>query len=133
MIAELVRRFYAELWEAGDEVAAPLILHPDLTFRGSLGQTKTGISGYLDYLRMVRGALGDYRCDILQLITEGPLAAARMRFHGTHIAPFMGVAASDKHIVWEGAAFFTLKENRLGDIWVLGDTDALRRQLEETT
>ena len=59
MIGPLVKRFYTDLWEAGDVTKAPEILHQDLRFRGSLGETKTGIDGYLDYLHSVRTALGD--------------------------------------------------------------------------
>lgn len=132
MIHDLVRRFYTELWEAGVEAAAPSILHPDLSFRGSLGDTKHGIPGYLEYLRKVRTALADYRCDILSLIAQEDRAAARMRFHGLHVAPFLGVKPTGRRVAWEGAAFFTLKDERLSDIWVLGDTDGLRRELEMT-
>ncbi len=130
MIEDLVRRFYADLWEAGDEAAAPDILHPDLAFRGSVGLGTSGIDGYLEYLRMIRTALDDYRCDILSLIAQGDKAAARMRFHGQHVADFLGVAATNKRISWQGAAFFEMRDARLADIWVLGDTDALRSQLE---
>ena len=130
MIEHLIRRFYTDLWEAGDETAAPDILHPDLTFRGSVGLSKTGIDGYLDYLRLIRTALADYRCDILSLITQGDKAAARMRFHGRHVGEFLGVGSTHRRISWQGAAFFEMRESRLADIWVLGDTDALRAQLE---
>ena len=129
MIEDLVKRFYADLWEAGDEAAAPDILHPNLTFRGSVGQEKNGIPGYLEYLRFIRGALSEYRCDILTLVSDGAHAAAKMRFRGQHTGAFLGHAPTGTEIAWHGAAFFQMRDNRLADIWVLGDTEALHKAL----
>lgn len=127
--AALVRRFYAELWEAADETAAPTILHPDLVFRGSLGSERRGIDGFWRYLEDVRGALDDYRCDIVSLIVEGDRAAARMWFHGVQTGAMLGLPATGERIGWSGAAFFEIRDARLADIWVLGDTDGLRAAL----
>lgn len=131
-IEQLIRRFYADLWENGHIDQAPEILHEDLVFRGSLGDEKRGIDGYLDYLQMVRNALDDYRCDILSLVCEPEHAAAKMRFHGEHNQPFMGFAPTGRRVGWNGAAFFEMRDDRLADIWVLGDTDGLRKALGGT-
>jgi len=129
MIDDLIRRFYDELWEQGREASAPEILHPDLRFRGSLGDQKQGIEGYLDYLRAVRSGLANYRCEILSLVCEDTRAAAKMRFSGDHTGVFQGVAPTGRHVAWHGAAFFSAREARLAEIWVLGDLEALRPQL----
>ena len=130
--ADLVRGFYARLWEAGDRAAADEILHPELVFRGSIGTEKRGIDGFWEYLSLVRDALSDYRCDILELLADGPKAAAKMWFHGQHRAEFMGVPATGRRIGWHGAAFFEMREDKLAEIWVLGDTDGLRAAMRET-
>jgi len=36
-------------------------------------------------------------------------------------------------VMWAGAAFFTVKDGQIATIWVLGDTENLRRQLAGTT
>ena len=41
----------------------------------------------------------------------------------------LGYPPTGRHIEWIGAAFFTGDENKLRDIWVLGDLDSLRGQL----
>lgn len=127
--ATLVRRFYAEIWNRGDEAAAAGILAEDLRFRGSLGSERRGRDGFLAYVREVRGALGGYTCEIESLIVEGDRAAARMRFFGTHRAPFFGVEATGREIVWAGAAFFRIQAERIAEIWVLGDIDGVKAQL----
>ncbi|MEM7744361.1 MAG: ester cyclase [Pseudomonadota bacterium] len=130
MIETLVRRFYTDLWEVGDEAAAPRILASDLVFRGSVGTETRWIDGYLTYLRRVRGALGDYRCDIVRLVCGGDHAAARMHFHGLHHSDFMDYAQTGQRIGWVGVAFFQMRDRRLVEIWVLGDMDGLRAALE---
>lgn len=128
-IAGLVRRFYAEVWEHGDQRAAEEILHADLVFRGSVGLNKRGIDGFWEYLQMVRAALNDYRCDVLNLVADGRHAAAKMWFYGVHRAEFLGFAATNRVVGWHGAAFFEERDERLAEIWVLGDNDALRAAL----
>ncbi len=128
-VAALVRRFYADLWNAGDEAAAPGILHPDLDFRGSLNAPARGIDGFLSYFRGVRVSLRDFRCEIRSLVAEGDRAAARMLFSGWHESPLLGVAPTGRLVEWDGAAFFTARDGRLAEIWVLGDVDGLKARL----
>ncbi len=126
----LVERFYAEIWNRGDEAVARAILAPDFRFRGSLGVTADDVDGFLAYVRKVRAALGDYRCIIEDMIVEGDnRTAARMTFTGVHRGELLGVAATGRTVSWAGAAFFTCRDGRIAELWVLGDLDSLRRQL----
>jgi predicted ester cyclase len=125
----LVERFYAEVWNRADEQAAREILHQRLRFRGSLGPTRSGPDAFIAYLRQVHSALGRYRCTIEDLIAAGDRAAARLTFAGLHRGVFFGVPATGREISWGGSAFFTVADGRLVDIWVLGDIDAVKRQL----
>ena len=52
-----------------------------------------------------------------------------MRFAGIHRGRFFGVEATGLEIVWAGAAFFVTGPATLRSLWVLGDVDAVRRQL----
>ncbi len=128
--ARAVREFYARLWEAGDFTLSPVLLHEDLTFRGTLGQDIVGRQGFESYVREVRGALAGYRCDILDLLTEPGKAAARMCFGGRHtLGPLLGVPPTGRDLHWDGAAFFTFEGKRIRDLWVVGDMLGLREQL----
>jgi predicted ester cyclase len=115
-----VEDFYDRVWNRGHKAAIAELIHPDFTFRGSLGPTMTGHAAFSAYVDRVTEALADYRCTILDLVSEGDRAFARMRFEGIHRAPFMGA----------GAALFSLKSDKIADLWVLGDLQGLREQLE---
>jgi hypothetical protein len=40
------------------------------------------------------------------------------------------VPETGRHIEWQGAAFFITDGARIVNLWVLGDVDEIRRQLE---
>jgi len=77
----------------------------------------------------VHAALGDYRCRIDHLVATDTRAAARMQFEGVHRGRLLGVEPTGRRIVWAGAAFFTLRDGLIAELWVLGDLDAIKRQL----
>ena len=123
-------RFYGEVWNLANETVAREILHPALQFRSSLGSELQGVDEFLRYMRELHSALAEYRCIIDELVTTESRAAARMTFSGTHRAAWLGVPATGRVITtWAGAAFFTVAQGQITRIWVLGDIDAITRQL----
>jgi steroid delta-isomerase-like uncharacterized protein len=125
----LVESFYHDVWNRADEKTARRILAEDFRFRGSLGPERRGPDGFIAYLRSVHTALADYVCIIDDLVTTADRAAARMTFKGIHRAPFFGVEATGREIVWAGAAFFSVRGGTIRDLWVLGDIDSVKQQL----
>ena len=128
--ADLVRRFYDELWNEVNLAVATEILDPEVTFQGSVGVGATGPAQVCDYVTMVTTALSGYRCDVEMLVEDGDRAAAKVLFSGIHVGDFLGYAPTGRKVEWRGAAFFTAGNGRLRDIWVLGDLATLRSQLE---
>jgi predicted ester cyclase len=125
----LVERFYNDMWNHADEDVARTILSPDLEFRGSIGELRRGTEGFIGYMRKIHAAFADYRCRIDDLIATGDRAAAQMMFTGIHRGSLSGEAPTGKAIGWAGAAFFTMGDRRITRIWVLGDTESLKRAL----
>ena len=126
---ELVRRFYDEIWNRGNLAAIPEICHREMEFRGSLGDEKRGHEGFAEYVRYVRGALDEYKCHIEETVTEGNRIFARMLFVGVHQREFLGYPPTGKTLTWAGAALFTIKDDRIAELWVLGDLHGLIDQL----
>ena len=125
----LVERFYAEVCNRADEAVARAILAEDFGFRGSLGPERRGQDGFIDYMRSIHTALGDYTCIIDDLVAAGDRVAARMTFQGRHQGDFFGVAPSGEMVCWAGAAFFRIADGRIAELWVLGDIDSVKQQL----
>ena len=125
----LVGDFYENIWNAGNHSAVNELLSEDFVFRGSLGDEMRGRDRFWGYVCGIRAALKDYRCDILECVSEDPLAFARMRFGGIHIGEFRGYRPSGLPVHWHGAALFRVEKGRIGELWVLGDLAGLDAQL----
>ena len=127
--SELVERFYHQVWNTADEAEARKILKPDFRFRASLGPELRGPGGFIAYLRSVHAALQDFICTIEEVIATGDRAAARMSFRGTHPRKYLRHRRTGREIRWTGAAFYKMAGGQITELWVLGDIEAVRRQL----
>lgn len=125
-----VATFYGRIWNAGDLDAASALLTDAFEFRGSLGTELQGRAEFLEYVRSIRSALGDYHCEILECVTEGDRAFAQMRFAGRHIGVFRGFPPTGKPVQWSGAALFRFEGPAIAQLWVLGDVLGLEAVLK---
>jgi predicted ester cyclase len=126
----LVASFYERIWNAGDLDAVSELLVEDFSFRGSLGAELRGREAFQKYVCSVRGALANYRCEILACVSEGEQAFAKMRFSGLHVAPIRGYLATGLPVQWLGAALFRFERQAIAELWVLGDLAGLDEVLE---
>ena len=126
----LVRAFYEDIWNRYDKSVIPVLLDSGFSFRGSFGQLHHGHAGFAEYVDFVHTALGNYRCDIQEIIAEGSKAFARMLFSGIHRGEFLNYSPTFKRVEWAGAAVFSFGGGKITDLWVLGDLHGLMQQLE---
>ena len=128
--SRLVKAFYQRIWNDGDLDAARELLTDDFVFRGSLGAELFGVAAFTGYVRSVREALADYRCDILTCVSEGERAFAKMRFSGRHVGTLRGYAPTGRPVQWLGAALFRFDGAAIAHLWVLGDLVSLDAMLK---
>ena len=121
----LVTTFYERVWNVGDLAAIPVLLSAEFMFRGSLGSEMRGHQAFSDYVCSVRGSLSNYRCEILDCVSEGDRAFARMRFSGLHTGVFRGFQPTHREVEWLGAALFRFERGVISELWVLGDLASL--------
>jgi predicted ester cyclase len=127
---EMVRIFFKEMWDKADKSLIPKIFHPNFTFRGSLGPTLCGYEQFAGYVDMVTGALSQYTSDILDIVEEGNKVCAKLRYHGHQRAELLGYPPTGRHVWWYGTPFFTFDDEKVRDLWVLGDVHGLIEQLK---
>jgi predicted ester cyclase len=128
-IADLVRRFYGDVWGRWDDQALEQLLSKDFVFRGSLGDEEHGRDGFRAYRDRVRAAFPDFCNEIVELVAEGDRAAVRLRCSGTHLGTLFAIQPTGRAVTYEAAAFLRSRDGRLSEAWVLGDLDGLRAQL----
>ena len=84
---DLIRRYYADLWNRWDDAAVDEIIAPDIEFRGSLGVTVSGRDGFRGYVAQVRAAFPDFHNQIDELLAEGGTAHLQRNTSGTIVRP----------------------------------------------
>ncbi|HEU5045104.1 MAG TPA: ester cyclase [Nocardioidaceae bacterium] len=126
---DLVRSFYADLWNRWDDTAVDSVLADDFSFRGSLGDTTSGRDGWRRYRDLIHAGASDFLNEIEALVVDGDRAAARLLYTGTHDGPLAGMPPTGRPFTYAGAAFFTARSGQLASAWVLGDLAGLRAQL----
>src|SRR5262245_20879150 len=80
-------------------------------------------------MRSIHAALAGYTCIIDDFVETPYRAAARMTFKGVHRGRFFSVDPTGREIRWEGCAFFTTDGHQIVELWVLGDVDSVKQQL----
>jgi steroid delta-isomerase-like uncharacterized protein len=125
----LVRRFYDDAWNRWDDDVVEDLLAEGFRFRGSLGDEVHGRDEWRQYRDKVRAAVPDFHNEVVDLVTSPGRAAARLRYTGHHHGVLLGQQGNGRPIDYAGAAFFQVADGRISEAWVLGDLDALRRQV----
>lgn len=70
------------------------------------------------YMRPTQTAFPDIQHEIKELLFDGDKVAMRFHGEGTHEKEFMGVAATNKVMRYEGIAIFRMEETRIAEVWV---------------
>jgi predicted ester cyclase len=89
----LVARFYDDMWNRFDTTVLADIVSPAIRFRGSLGQTRTGIEELVEYVEYVRTFSADFHNTVVDTISDDRRTFARLACTGTHLGEFFGIAA----------------------------------------
>lgn len=124
-----VRKFYEAIGNSIDQTVIPEMLDEQFSFRGSLGLVKRGRYGFSAYMAFVRGALGEYRCEIVEMVAENDKVYARIYYSGVHRGELFGYQPTGIKLTWEGIALFTFVDGKIADLWVLGDVHSIMQQL----
>ncbi|WP_417897647.1 ester cyclase [Bacillus haimaensis] len=128
---ELIKRFYHEMWNQFDKSIFPELLTKDFRFRGSLGKYTTGYKCFREYVDFIQNAFPDFHNHIEEIISEGNKSFARLTYKGTHHGELFGIKPTNKLIEYSGAAVFHFKNERISEVWVLGDIYGLVQQLKD--
>jgi len=128
-LKQIIEEYYDVIWNEKKLDQANKFLHSTITFRGSLGMRVEGINGFCDYAKMLFSAFPNLYHVIEDVVIEGDKAAVRVVYTGTHTGKLFGFEPTGNRIRYSGASFFKFENDKIIDIWVLGDLNALYGQL----
>jgi steroid delta-isomerase-like uncharacterized protein len=118
----LARRYFEDLFNAGELAVAEEILHPEISFFGPI--TPAGIHGLDAYkgfaLEWYRG-FPDRRFEVEEEWDDGDRIACLFSISGTHLGQFLGQAATGNTIDVRAMNFFTVEGGRIRAIQAFFD------------
>ena len=79
---------------------------------------------------MMQQAFPDLYHAVEDVVFEGEKAAARLVYSGIHKGKLFDYEPTGFRVRYVGASFFTFREGRIAQIWVLGDLYGLYNELE---
>ena len=123
----LVRRFFEEVWNQGDEAAIDAYIAADAV--GNDPDFGTGREAFRAQWRKWRAAFPDLHFAVEDVIAEGDKVVTRWTLTGTHRAEFIGIPATGKRVSVTGISLDHMVDGQIKagvDAW---DALGLRQQL----
>ena len=108
---ELVRRFFEEVWNQGDEAAIDRYLDPDTV--GTEPEFGTGREAFRAQWRKWRAAFPDIHFAVEDVIAEGDKVVTRWTLTGTHRGEFMGVPPTGRRVSVTGMSLDHLVDGQI--------------------
>ena len=133
-VRELIERYYYEGWNKANGSVMQEILDENVKFRGSLAINRKSIKGVpavVEYMQLAHSAIAKNTVELEDVVIDGNnnKVAVRTVCRGLHKGVFFGVEGSGHEVHWSSAAFFTITNGKITEIWTLGDLDSLRHQI----
>lgn len=78
---------------------------------------------------MLLEAFPDLQIMAEEMIAENDKVMARLRFRGTHLGSFMGIAPTGNKIEWNGVRIWRVAGNKVIETWAIRDRLEVRQKL----
>lgn len=126
----LVRRFYEEVWGAGNVLVTAEVFAEDYV-RHDLrpGQALPGPAGQAKIAADFRAAFPDLRMQLDLMLGEGDLVAARWTTEGTNTGPWAGRPPTGRRARFLGVNIFRFRDGKVVELWNHRDDLGLMQQL----
>lgn len=119
---EVVLRFNHEVLAKGSLEALYEIVHPNFINHTAVPGINNGLQGIVDFtVNGLHKALTDIRIDIHDQVAEGNKVVTRKTIRGTHVGPFMGIAASGQEVGIDIIDIIALLDGRYMEHWSIRD------------
>ena len=128
---DLVRRYFAEVWDRGDLDAIDRLFSPDFVRHGPAleGGDLRGLEGMKQLVRMYRGSFPDLEVPIEEQLAEGDVVVTRWTARGTHQGDLMGTAPTGRRATVPGVLIDRVAGGRIAEEWASYDALSMLQQL----
>jgi predicted ester cyclase len=129
--ADLIRRWFEEVWNQGREAAIDELCSPDAVGHGQThdGTDIVGPENFKIFWRAFRAAFTSIHVTFHQTIAEGELAMLQWTITMKHTGPFMGIPPTGKQITAKGMSIQRFVGGKIVEAWDNYDQLAIMVQL----
>jgi predicted ester cyclase len=124
----LIRWIFDDVWSRGKVDRVPDRIGRFTFHYGGMARELDG----MDLARLVLGwrdGFPDLTFELLDLVEQGNLMAARCQLRGTHRGMWRGIGATGHQIAMDAMFFFRFEGNNLVEVWEVDDAMGRQRQL----
>jgi steroid delta-isomerase-like uncharacterized protein len=127
----LVREWFEQVWNAGDESAIGRLLADDARIYDlpSHGHVMQGKEAFLPFYRVFRTALSEINVAIEHVVASGDFAVAHCRVTARHTGEGLGIPPSGRQVEFCGMAMARVVDGRLVEGWNCFDFLACYQQV----
>jgi steroid delta-isomerase-like uncharacterized protein len=116
--AELVRKFYAEVFDKGDTSLIDQMIAADYIEHASPVDMQAGARDSLkSYTLAYRAAFPDLKTEVERVVAEGDIVFAHFRQTGTSKGAFMGMPANGKQFDIHGVDVIRIRDGKAVEHW----------------
>jgi len=126
----VVRRFFEELWNAGDLALADDIVAPQHVHHVG-DDVRHGPEGVRQMASSLREAFPDLHFTLEDVLSDADRVAVRWTATGTQTGAFFDLDPTGRHARWTGMDMVRLHDGQLVELWANADGAALWEQLTD--
>lgn len=126
---DIVKKYYEELWNKQNYSLIDELFDDQLLFRGSLNIETKGKEAFKEYMKNILTGIPNLYHGIELMVCENSSVAVRAIYNGTHTGKLFDFEPTNNRIKYNGASFFRFKDDKICEVWVLGDLITLHSQL----
>jgi steroid delta-isomerase-like uncharacterized protein len=121
----IVRGYLEEIVNRGSLTAFDSYFSEDVVFN----EVRNFKAHHPAFMLAIRSAFPDHHLTIKDQIAEGDKVVTRVTFHGTHLGPLNGIAATGKQVEWSGIAMDRIADGKVVEMWHVQNISALMQQI----
>ena len=125
----LVRRFFYDAWNRGQDSIIDELFAEDFTEHSPLPGQRPGTAGVKQLLQALHLGFPDSSVSADLQIADGDRVATRYTFRGTHLGRFRSIPATGKSVNLTGISIHRVHEGKITDHWGFFDDASLVFQL----
>jgi predicted ester cyclase len=126
----IIQRFNREFLAGGDESVFHDTVADDFINRTPQDPADAGPSAALYFFtKVLRVAFPDLVVTVNDQVAEGDEVVTRKWLQATHLAPFMGIAATGRRVGFGVIDIIRLRDGKYVEHWSISDMAGLQRQL----